>query len=145
MSSVQHPLPEGMTNEVPSNKVVPTAPSEQAVESSLPSSHGRGEPVRGEPVRGGPRNHGGRFQSRGNQHGRVSHHGRTAQQQQQGRGSYGRGPFQRQTAVMIAPTSGVPYGHVPAYLPGSSSLVEELDERLLIVLRDGRHLVGVST
>lgn len=41
-------------------------------------------------------------------------------------------------------TSGVPYGHVPGYLPGSSSLVEELDKRVLIVLRDGRHLVGVS-
>lgn len=44
----------------------------------------------------------------------------------------------------VAPTSGVPYGHVPGYLPGSSSLVEELDKRVLIVLRDGRHLVGVS-
>jgi U6 snRNA-associated Sm-like protein LSm1 len=46
--------------------------------------------------------------------------------------------------VSIAPTSGIPYGHVPAYLPGSSSLVEELDKRILMVLRDGRHLVGVS-
>lgn len=44
----------------------------------------------------------------------------------------------------IAPTTGVPFGHLPAYLPGSSSLVEELDERIMIVLRDGRHLVGVS-
>jgi len=43
----------------------------------------------------------------------------------------------------VAPTSGVPYGHVPGYLPGSSSLVEELDKRVLIVLRDGRHLVGM--
>jgi hypothetical protein len=40
--------------------------------------------------------------------------------------------------------SGVPFGHVPAYLPGSASLVEELDQRLLIVLRDGKHLIGVS-
>lgn len=46
-------------------------------------------------------------------------------------------------ATSIAP-SGVPYGHVPAYLPGSASLVEELDKQLMIVLRDGRHLVGVS-
>ena len=45
----------------------------------------------------------------------------------------------------IAPTTGVPFGHVPAYLPGSSSLVEELDKRIMIVLRDGRHLVGVSS
>lgn len=40
-------------------------------------------------------------------------------------------------------TSGIPYGHVPAYLPGSASLVEELDQRVLIVLRDGTHVVGV--
>jgi hypothetical protein len=40
--------------------------------------------------------------------------------------------------------SGVPFGHVPAFLPGSASLVEELDQRLLIVLRDGKHLIGVS-
>jgi hypothetical protein len=41
--------------------------------------------------------------------------------------------------------SGLPFGYVPAYLPGSASLVEELDSTLLIVLRDGRHLVGVRT
>jgi len=28
-------------------------------------------------------------------------------------------------------------------LPGAASLVEELDKRLLVVLRDGRNLVGV--
>lgn len=39
--------------------------------------------------------------------------------------------------------SGLPHGFVPSYLPGAASLVEELDQRLLIVLRDGRHLVGV--
>ena len=42
------------------------------------------------------------------------------------------------------PMSGVPYGYLPAFLPGSASLVEQLDRRLMIVLRDGRHLVGVS-
>ena len=41
------------------------------------------------------------------------------------------------------PASGIPYGHVPSFLPGSASLVEQLDRRLLIVLRDGRHLIGV--
>lgn len=46
--------------------------------------------------------------------------------------------------ISIAPTTGIPFGHVPAYLPGSSSLVEELDARVLVVLRDGRHLLGVS-
>jgi hypothetical protein len=43
----------------------------------------------------------------------------------------------------VAPSSGLPYGYVPAYLPGSASLVEQLDQMILIVLRDGRHLVGV--
>jgi len=28
------------------------------------------------------------------------------------------------------------------YLPGAASLLEQLDKRILIVLRDGRHLVG---
>ena len=32
--------------------------------------------------------------------------------------------------------------NLPAYLPGAASLIEQLDQRLLIVLRDGRHLVG---
>jgi U6 snRNA-associated Sm-like protein LSm1 len=41
------------------------------------------------------------------------------------------------------PPSGVPFGHLPAFLPGSASLVEQLDRRIMIVLRDGRHLVGV--
>ena len=31
---------------------------------------------------------------------------------------------------------------LPAYLPGTASLIEHLDRRLLVVLRDGRHLVG---
>ena len=41
------------------------------------------------------------------------------------------------------PPSGVPFGHLPAFLPGSASLIEQLDRRIMIVLRDGRHLVGV--
>ena len=45
--------------------------------------------------------------------------------------------------VGIAPSTGIPFGHVPAYLPGSSSRVEELNTRILVVLRDGRHLVGL--
>ncbi|KAL9184242.1 hypothetical protein ACHAXT_002328 [Thalassiosira profunda] len=43
---------------------------------------------------------------------------------------------------MPPPAHAVPYGHLPAYLPGASSLVEQLDRRLLVILRDGRHLVG---
>ena len=49
----------------------------------------------------------------------------------------------RRPANTSNPNTGIPYGHVPGYLPGSSSLVEELDQRLLIVLRDGRHVLGV--
>jgi U6 snRNA-associated Sm-like protein LSm1 len=29
------------------------------------------------------------------------------------------------------------------YLPGAASLLDQLDRRVLIILRDGRHLVGV--
>lgn len=29
------------------------------------------------------------------------------------------------------------------HLPGASSLIEELDRRVMVVLRDGRHLVGI--
>lgn len=87
------------------------------------SNQGRGSGSRGQGRdRGQGRGHGSRGQGRGSQ--------------QQGRGE---GP------VGIAPTTGIPYGHVPAYLPGSSSLVEELDKRILMVLRDGRHLIGVSS
>ena len=40
------------------------------------------------------------------------------------------------------PSSGVPYGFLPPFLPGSASLVEQLDRRMMVVLRDGRHLIG---
>jgi hypothetical protein len=56
----------------------------------------------------------------------------------------GRGPPRQAPPTPIHQQSGVPFGYVPAYLPGSASLVEELDQRLLVVLRDGKHLVGVS-
>lgn len=50
--------------------------------------------------------------------------------------------LQQRIPIPIHSNSGVPYGHVPAYLPGSSSLVEELDQRILLVLRDGKHIIG---
>lgn len=65
-----------------------------------------------------------------------------------GRGHRGRGPTLGHTpngtvpVVSVAPTTGIPFGYVPAYLPGSSSLVEDLDQRIMVVLRDGRHLLG---
>eukprot|EP00518_Triparma_eleuthera_P018153 CAMPEP_0197550034 /NCGR_PEP_ID=MMETSP1320-20131121/3763_1 /TAXON_ID=91990 /ORGANISM="Bolidomonas sp., Strain RCC2347" /LENGTH=127 /DNA_ID=CAMNT_0043110345 /DNA_START=90 /DNA_END=470 /DNA_ORIENTATION=+ len=37
----------------------------------------------------------------------------------------------------------VPFGTVPGFLPGAASLVEQLDKRVLLVLRDGRHITGV--
>ena len=33
-------------------------------------------------------------------------------------------------------------GSVGVFLPGAASLLEEIDKRILIILRDGRHLVG---
>ena len=79
--------------------------------------------------RGGGRRQDGRGRGRGRDH-----------QGRGGRGGRGRGDG----PVSVAPNSGIPYGHVPAFLPGSSSLVEDLDQRILVVLRDGRHIVGVS-
>ena len=75
----------------------------------------------------------------GSGRGRAPGRGGRGLWQPDARGTQGRGG-----TTSVAPTTGVPYGYVPGYLPGSSSLVEELDQRVLIVLRDGRHLVGVS-
>jgi len=36
----------------------------------------------------------------------------------------------------------VPYNTVPGFLPGAASLIEQVDAKLLIILRDGTHLVG---
>ena len=70
---------------------------------------------------------------------------RSGRQQQHGRG-YGRdyNQPQQRMPMQVHANSGVPFGHVPAYLPGASSLVEELDQRILLVLRDGKHIIGVS-
>lgn len=43
-----------------------------------------------------------------------------------------------------AAVTSVPYGFVPPFLAGAASLVEQLDKRLLVVLRDGKHLIGVG-
>ena len=75
------------------------------------------------------------------------------QQQQQGRGGRGRGggrsgPSGRGRGGRGGgrgpppATNAVPYGYLPAYLPGAASLVEQLNKRILCILRDGRHLVG---
>jgi len=91
--------------------------------------------------RGGGRGRGG---SGGRGGGRTSTSGRSIVNVN--KGGRGRGGQQQQggNVQKISANTGIPFGHVPAYLPGSSSLVEELDQRIMIVLRDGRHLVGVS-
>lgn len=71
-----------------------------------------------------------RTPSGGRSGGRTNHH--TPQQRQQ----------QPQPQAMHR-DSGLPFGHVPAFLPGSASLVEELDKRVMVVLRDGTYLFGV--
>ncbi len=43
----------------------------------------------------------------------------------------------------IVPAMQVPFGSVPGFLPGAASLIEQVDKRLLIVLRDSKHVVGV--
>jgi len=99
------------------------------------NNHGRGG-------RGG--GGGGRHHSNSQHHARASVSGRgIVDQGPSGSGSQQSQQPQQTKSTEIAPSSGVPYGYVPAYLPGSASLVEQLDQRLLIVLRDGRHLVGI--
>lgn len=114
----QAATPSGMTAQQQAPPEQQNQPHQRA-----PNGVGGGRGGRG-------RGRGGRGRQQGGGGGRGSHHGG-------GRNSNG--------PSKIAPQSGIPYGHIPAFLPGSSSLVEELDKRVLIVLRDGRHLVGVST
>jgi hypothetical protein len=47
-------------------------------------------------------------------------------------------------APTTTPVSSVPHGFLPSFLAGAPSLVEQLDKKLLIVLRDGTHLIGVG-
>ena len=79
--------------------------------------------------------------SRGRGSGRHNNRGRGDQRAPQGGG---RGGGASPQPAKVHSGSGVPFGYVPAYLPGSASLVEELNQRVMIVLRDGKHLVGVS-
>jgi len=65
---------------------------------------------------------------------------------QSGRGRGGNYPPQNAPnngPPMPRPATAVPYGYLPAYLPGASSMVEQLDRKCLVILRDGRHLVGI--
>ena len=103
---------------------------------------------------------GGRGSGRGNHAGRSSNNygapgrGRGTNNYSGGRGGRGRDggrggrnhpPNNQNNTNTINPDDPfeVPYGYLPAYLPGAASMVEQLDRRLLVILRDGRHLVGV--
>lgn len=133
----------------------PPAPKQQQQkpqQNNTGNSGGRGGRGRGGNNNNNNRNnnHGGRGGGRGG--GRTPSGGRTIYNANntgggggRGRGGRGRGggPSSQGDGVQkLAPNTGIPFGHVPAYLPGSSSLVEELDQRIMVVLRDGRHLVG---
>uniref|UniRef100_A0A6U9YY02 U6 snRNA-associated Sm-like protein LSm1 n=1 Tax=Pseudo-nitzschia australis TaxID=44445 RepID=A0A6U9YY02_9STRA len=92
---------------------------------------------------GGRTGRGGRTGTGGRTIHDVNHNsGRGGGRGGRGRGAPGQHSNNNQQETKIAPKTGIPFGHVPAYLPGSSSLVEELDQRIMVVLRDGRHLVG---
>eukprot|EP00970_Alexandrium_tamarense_P013774 scaffold3686_cov193-Alexandrium_tamarense.AAC.2 len=94
---------------------------------------GRGEGRGG--GRGNYQHSSGRGGGRGDVGGRGGHSGR-------GRGG-GRGNFNNNMHPSgPRPQTAVPYGYLPPFLPGSASIVEQLDQRMLVVLRDGRHLVG---
>ena len=132
------PLPTGVDNAAPAP--ANNSPyNDSSSNNNRRSMGGRGARPPKQPSRGRGEMGGGRTSPRNGRGGR-GHSGRA------GRGGPGRagGNGRGSNVNKIAPTTGVPFGHVPAYLPGSSSLVEELDKRIMIVLRDGRHLVGVS-
>jgi len=89
---------------------------------------------------------GGREGGRGRGGRGEGHGGRGSGQFTDTRGGRGSGPshVQQPPTIQPPPLQSAPYGHLPSFLPGASSLIEQLDKRLLVVLRDGRHLIGVS-
>jgi hypothetical protein len=111
------------------------------------SADGRMNSGRTNQYSGRGRYSGGRGNDSGGGGGRTPMGGRTLLPGgRSGPNVYGRGynQAQQRMPIQVHASSGVPFGHVPAYLPGSSSLVEELDQRILLVLRDGKHIIGVS-
>jgi hypothetical protein len=115
--------------------VAPAGLGETVAQQTTTPGRGQQQQQRNQSGRGGGRTGGGN--PRGGGRASINTPGR-------GRG---RGPNNNNNNAVvnkIAPTTGIPFGHVPAYLPGSSSLVEELDCQILVVLRDGRHIIGVS-
>lgn len=115
----------------------PLPPSSAPIRSQTPprSHPGRSDGGRGRQGRGrGPTTGRGPHTASGRGHyqqGRGRNSGRGRNDAGQGRGPpTGRG------------AQAAPFGCLPPFLPGSASLVEQLDQRLMVVLRDGRHLVG---
>lgn len=118
----------------------PTPPQQQQMQPPPQPAGVATNPARGANAggRGGRGSRGGRTATGGRSIVNVNNHNNGRGGNQQRGGGRGRGG----EAQKVSANSGVPFGHVPSYLPGSSSLVEELDQRIMIVLRDGRHLVG---
>lgn len=88
--------------------------------------------------------HSGRNQQH-QQHRNNNHHHQHngySQQRSNGNNNNNQNSISHQRSPQAIPISGIPYGFLPAFLPGSASLAEQLDQRVMIVLRDGRHLVG---
>jgi hypothetical protein len=168
VSQQQRPVSEPFMSAMAAAAAAAAATTTPPRGTSVTTTYGRGTPGNSSGSRSSGRNynsHGGRGRGystpdgsgRGTRTNETSMGGRTAMR---GRGlltvpntSYGGGgmpltsPLQQQQPPMplsVHSNSGVPFGHVPAYLPGSSSLVEELDQRVLLVLRDGKHIIGVS-
>ncbi|CAB9502461.1 U6 snRNA-associated Sm-like protein LSm1 [Seminavis robusta] len=145
MSSQQPPQPPAQQQ--PMQILQPARQQHPQQQAGQPPSHHQQQQQQ-QPPQGHPnqRQHGGgRHQSRGGGRGGQPQY---PNQGQRGRGrGGGRGPQQQQFVkpISLNPSSGIPYGHVPAYLPGSASLVEQLDHRVLIVLRDGKHIIGEFT
>jgi len=146
-SSQQMPPPPTPPQQQQQQMMTPPQPPQQPGIGGGPPNQNP-NPGRGGRGRGGSHTNGGYRSGRG---GRTGTGGRTivnvngrGQRGGRGRGGGRGGPPQQQGGQVqkVAPNSGIPFGFVPAYLPGSSSLVEELDQRIMIVLRDGRHLVG---
>ncbi len=107
------------TSPLPPSSALPSAPAR----SQTPErSRERGD-------HGGP----GRSGGRGRGDGRGSRGAARGRGRGRGNDQHNHGP---------RPATAVPYGHLPPFLPGASSLVEQLDQKMLVVLRDGRHLVG---
>eukprot|EP00584_Thalassiosira_punctigera_P015672 CAMPEP_0172552900 /NCGR_PEP_ID=MMETSP1067-20121228/47261_1 /TAXON_ID=265564 ORGANISM="Thalassiosira punctigera, Strain Tpunct2005C2" /NCGR_SAMPLE_ID=MMETSP1067 /ASSEMBLY_ACC=CAM_ASM_000444 /LENGTH=245 /DNA_ID=CAMNT_0013340973 /DNA_START=42 /DNA_END=779 /DNA_ORIENTATION=+ len=125
----------------------PSPPPQPQQRTTPPATHSTGTNYqsRSGARAGGRENYGGRGDGgRGGNHARGGGGGRGGCNHSSGRG--GNYPSHNRPSdghPTPHPTTAVPYGYLPAFLPGASSMVEQLDRKLLVILRDGRHLVGI--